>query len=70
MDYFIEVAETAHKKKDMWVSMSNLFPLMDLLPKNTESFYRYSGSITNPGCQESVTWTLFYNTIEISTSQV
>lgn len=70
MESFIEIAQSVQKKKDMWVSMKNPFPLRDLLPKNTESFYRYTGSVTNPGCQESVTWTLFYNTKEISTSQV
>lgn len=70
MDQFIYNAESAHKKKEMWVSMINPFPLIDLLPKNTESFYRYLGSVTNPGCKESVTWTLFYDTLEISTTQV
>uniref|UniRef100_A0A0B7AKW3 Carbonic anhydrase n=2 Tax=Arion vulgaris TaxID=1028688 RepID=A0A0B7AKW3_9EUPU len=41
-----------------------------LLPTTFTQFYRYSGSLTTPSCQESVTWTLFKNTIKISQSQL
>ena len=37
------------------------FKLKDFLPENPEKedFYRYNGSLTTPGCFESVTWTVF-----------
>ncbi len=42
---------------------------MGLLPRK-KTFYRYAGSLTTPGCQEVVTWTVFSNVVEISESQV
>ena len=45
-------------------------PLDDLLPDNTNSFYRYHGSLTTPGCNEDVVWTLIENRIGLSKKQV
>ncbi|ESO96283.1 hypothetical protein LOTGIDRAFT_239341 [Lottia gigantea] len=42
----------------------------DLLPKNLDNFYRYSGSLTTPPCSETVVWTVFEDTIKISSSQM
>jgi len=47
-----------------------MFPLQDLLPPDTNTFYRYSGSLTTPTCNEVVTWTVFREPISISENQV
>jgi hypothetical protein len=39
-------------------------------PSASGSFYRYDGSLTNPGCFEVVTWTVFEQPIMISPKQV
>jgi len=46
------------------------FPLIDLLPVERNTFYRYDGSLTTPGCNEIVIWTVFKNPIDISKSQM
>jgi carbonic anhydrase len=45
-------------------------PLADLLPENTNSFFRYNGSLTSGNCNEDVIWTLFDTPIAISERQV
>ncbi|KAK3775479.1 hypothetical protein RRG08_027235 [Elysia crispata] len=48
----------------------SIFSLRNIIPKSLDRFYRYSGSLTTPGCFESVTWTVFRSTISISESQL
>lgn len=40
------------------------------LPRDKAGFYRYHGSLTTPGCNEGVVWTVFTNTLPISVKQV
>lgn len=40
------------------------------LPRNPNMFYRYNGSLTTPGCFESVIWTVFYQKQTISRRQL
>ena len=44
--------------------------LEDFLPENTDQFYRYNGSLTTPGCDEIILWTIFKQPVEISQEQI
>ncbi|XP_006138697.2 carbonic anhydrase 4 [Pelodiscus sinensis] len=47
-------------------------PLESLIPpeKNLTGYYRYSGSLTTPGCNETVIWTIFKEPIALSENQM
>ncbi|XP_046449473.1 putative carbonic anhydrase 3 isoform X1 [Daphnia pulex] len=45
-------------------------PLSDLLPDQTNSFFRYNGSLTSGKCNEGVIWTIFDTPIAISERQL
>jgi len=65
LDYAAKVT-----KKGANMTISNGFNLMKILPTNVEEFYRNNGSLTTPGCQESVTWTVFRTVMTISKNQL
>lgn len=44
--------------------------LQQLLPKSTDKFYRYKGSLTTPTCNEVVTWTVFKDVLSVSSAQL
>ena len=46
------------------------FNIAELLASDMEYYLRYSGSLTTPGCHESVVWTLFADALTISQTQV
>ncbi|ESO85126.1 hypothetical protein LOTGIDRAFT_131044, partial [Lottia gigantea] len=43
--------------------------LRNLLPEDMSKYYRYNGSLTTPGCFETVTWTVFHQKQKISFGQ-
>ncbi|XP_008590057.1 PREDICTED: carbonic anhydrase 15-like [Galeopterus variegatus] len=54
------------------VNLKSTFPLASLLPdaSRLSSYYRYSGSLTTPGCEPAVVWTIFENAVPIGRTQV
>ncbi|XP_029162999.1 carbonic anhydrase-like [Nylanderia fulva] len=55
--------------KSMAPIRSKLIPLL-LLPRDHTTYYHYEGSLTTPGCQESVTWFVMTEKVPISETQV
>lgn len=45
------------------------FSIYDLLP-DTKNYITYEGSLTRPGCQESVTWIIMNKPVYVKKSQV
>ncbi|XP_061660306.1 carbonic anhydrase IV c [Syngnathoides biaculeatus] len=48
------------------------FRLSDIVPPSTElrGYYRYVGSMTTPGCEQAVAWTVFLKTLPVSSRQL
>ncbi|XP_069805358.1 carbonic anhydrase 14 [Dendropsophus ebraccatus] len=46
------------------------FNVEELLPEGLDQYFRYAGSLTTPPCYQSVVWTVFYNKVQISRSQM
>nr|XP_055037133.1 carbonic anhydrase IV c [Misgurnus anguillicaudatus] len=46
------------------------FRLADIVPAASLRYYRYSGSLTTPGCDQIVVWTVFNQTLPITQKQV
>lgn len=84
LGFFYEKSNSANRKYDPIVSSlrsikstngnTSLSPvsLAQLLPaeQNLTSYYRYKGSLTTPGCTESVVWTVFETPIPLSSEQL
>ncbi|BFZ01439.1 hypothetical protein BsWGS_04478 [Bradybaena similaris] len=47
-----------------------LMSIRDFLPKDLSRYYRYNGSLTTPGCFESVIWTVMLEKQTISLAQL
>lgn len=46
------------------------FDISSLLPKDLARYYRYNGSLTTPPCYQEVIWTVFYEKVKISKTQL
>jgi len=42
------------------------FAMGSIMPKKLDNYYRYLGSLTTPGCNEAVVWTVFKDSLKIS----
>ncbi|KAL5017122.1 hypothetical protein ScPMuIL_006711 [Solemya velum] len=59
---------SVQNKSDTYV-LGNV-SMADFLPESYGNFYRYSGSLTTPSCDESVTWSVFTDRFNISNGQL
>lgn len=48
----------------------NAFAMKGFLPSGALNYYRYNGSLTTPGCKQSVIWNVFENPVYITASQM
>jgi carbonic anhydrase len=44
--------------------------MKDLLPRGTDDYFTYSGSLTTPPCTESVRWVVLKQPLQMSKSQI
>lgn len=65
MEVLPKIKEEGHDS-----DLSGSLSLKNLLPVSTSKFYRYSGSLTTPGCNEIVVWTVFDEPVSMSENQV
>ena len=63
--HFNEVTESGSD-----TNLTSPLKLNELLPKNTQNFYRYRGSLTTPKYAEIVTWTVLKTPLFVSEQQV
>lgn len=56
----------------MSTTMKENISLFDLLPEEEDlrKYFRYLGSLTTPGCEEKVVWTVFEETINLHKDQI
>lgn len=62
------IASQSITYKDMHTKLHKFRPF-DLIPK-TEHYVTYEGSLTQPGCYETVTWVIYNLPIYISKEDV
>ncbi|KAM5180676.1 carbonic anhydrase 4 [Mantella aurantiaca] len=81
LGFFIKESEENNKKYEGIIQALNNIrskekttsvkvKLQELIPEDLKIFYRYNGSLTTPGCDEIVIWTVFNETIHLGKSQL
>jgi len=65
-DAMNEIGETLTVAKGQKASKDLNVKFRDLLPNDLSQFFRYNGSLTTPGCNEQVLWTVFQNKMSIT----
>lgn len=63
----VKKAKTASREGK---KLDRTFQLEKFLPRNTDRFFRYNGSLTTPACNEIVVWTVFKDSIGVSEAQM
>lgn len=66
----MEVMESVIRSPDTEVDLLRAISARSFLPRNTGDYYRYTGSLTTPACNEGVIWTVFARTLPLSADQV
>ncbi|XP_070572685.1 carbonic anhydrase-like isoform X2 [Ptychodera flava] len=56
--------------KDDTYDFPSPFPILPMMSSDLDVFYRYSGSLTTPMCQESVIWSVMKDKVELSSAQI
>lgn len=75
--FFIEKSDSADAEGDadiqtiidLYQGGNKDFVQVKLPTANTDKYYRYDGGLTTPGCNEIVLWTVFADTVKISSKQ-
>uniref|UniRef100_A0A8C6S9P5 Carbonic anhydrase n=1 Tax=Neogobius melanostomus TaxID=47308 RepID=A0A8C6S9P5_9GOBI len=81
LGFFYEKSNSANRKYEPIISSLQHIKIQlicafvsdantSLSPLSLAHYYRYKGSLTTPGCTESVVWTVFENPIPLSSEQL
>lgn len=69
---FVEIVKALDKihNPDQSIKLAHGFTIRSMLPKSTDKYFTYKGSLTTPPCLEGVTWIDFKLPIILSHDQV
>ena len=65
---FNRLGNEASLENETMINLGEIMPIN--FPDRMTNFFRYAGSLTTPGCFETVQWTVFRDPLFITTSQV
>jgi carbonic anhydrase len=67
---FQKILDLAPDRAGLTVNSASSIRPNQLLPKHTQHFYTYAGSLTTPPCSEGIQWLMLKETIEASAKQI